>query len=205
MSSDLSTGSASRESVTAPRDVVAPFGVRERLAGLGQVSGLLQCRERDDLDGQTRVRGWLDQHPVGTTSLIICLAECACEAITDRRGGSNALAYVHSMTSSRLTQQYQVLLAEIEGLTAQELGGYLWGHPASGAVMSRPSCGKGSSGSWAASPPSRSMRHRLPPVTVTRRSVWLSLPRCSFTTTAQHRTYRPGFLSVFGKTPWVLS
>jgi hypothetical protein len=129
MSSDLLTGSASRASITAPRDVMAPFGVRERLAGFGQVLGLLPCRERGDLDGQTQMRDWLEQHPVGATGLIICLAECACEAITDARGGSNAANYVHFMTRDRLTQQYQVLLAEREGMTTQELGGYLWATP----------------------------------------------------------------------------
>jgi hypothetical protein len=61
--------------------------------------------------------------------VIICLAECACEAITDVRGGSNALDYLHFMTEARLTRQYQVLLVELEGMTGEELGGYLWAIP----------------------------------------------------------------------------
>ncbi|HZD13809.1 MAG TPA: hypothetical protein VE196_01455, partial [Pseudonocardiaceae bacterium] len=129
MSSDLSTGAARRANITAPGDVAAPFGVREWLAGLGQVLGLLQCRERGDLDGHTRVRGWLAQHPVGTIGLVIGLAECACEALTDSRGGSGAADHVQLMTKGRLDERYQVLLAEGEGLDTQELGGYLWATP----------------------------------------------------------------------------
>jgi hypothetical protein len=127
VSSDRAAVFEGRALICVPMDVVEPLGIRERLAGVGQMLGLLACREAGDRDGQAQLRQWFDVHPMGAAGLVAYLAQRACEALTGRRG-EQALAQLRFMTMGRLSAGYRDTIAGLEGWAGQEsmLDSYGW-------------------------------------------------------------------------------
>ena len=122
------------ETIARPGEVIEPLGLRERLAGVGQMLGLLHNRELDDLAGQRAVRDWMVAHPVGAEGLIWALTDCAGDSLSEFHGASSA-QHLRMLTTGRLNHGYERQIADSEGFTDAEVRGYLWATPILESVL----------------------------------------------------------------------